>query len=117
MQIPQHKHSLTHEAKETFAFLKEYNPEAMNGFIQFIHGIEKKGVLSEKFKQLITVALAVNKQCKFCIAYHTRKALEKGASKDELLETCLTASLMGGGPSMMYIRYVIKEIELWEKVA
>lgn len=107
-------HLLYKQAKETFQHLCNDNPKAMDAFIQYIHAVEGDGALSAKVKQLMTVAISINKQCAFCIAYHTRKALDFGATKEELMETCFTASLMGGGPAMMYTKFVIDEIAQWK---
>lgn len=111
----EHNHLLYKQAKETFQNLRNANPKAVDAFVQYIHSVEQDGALSAKFKQLITVAISINKQCEYCITYHTRKALENGATKEELMETCFTASLMGGGPAMMYTKYVMDEISLWEE--
>lgn len=103
------------EARSTFSSLRKFNSTAMNSFLDFVHDVEADGVLSAKFKQIIIVAISIVKQCNWCIIYHTRKALKMKATREELLEACLTASLMGGGPSMMYTRLVMDEIDNWEK--
>ncbi len=89
---------------------KEY-PEQMNAFASFMHSAEKEGVLPHKTKELISIALSVATQCKWCVAYHVKHALEAGATEDEIMETCFVAALMGGGPSLMYTQLVVKALE------
>jgi len=93
---------------------KEY-PEIMKAFGSFVGEVEKEGALSTKVKELISIALSVVKECKWCIAFHTKKALEVGASREEILEACFVAALMGGGPALMYTQLVMKAIEEYEE--
>jgi len=93
---------------------KEY-PDFMKAFGGFLGAVEKKGALDVKTKELISIALSVATHCKWCVAYHVKNALEHGATKDEIMETCFVASLMGGGPSLMYTQLVMKAIKDFSK--
>ena len=104
------------EATESFQQLHEFNPEAMSGFLKYVHAIDKDSALSAKMKQIILVSVSLAKQCEWCIVYHTKKALDLGATRDELLEACLTTSLMDGGPAMMHTQIVLKAIAEFEGV-
>ncbi len=84
---------------EAFA---EESPEKMEAFQKFSEIIKEDGVLSEKDKELIAIALAVNQKCEDCIAHHVNDAVEAGASKEEILEATWIAVLMGGGPSLVH---------------
>ncbi len=90
-------------------FSKE-TPEQMQGFMNLMQATEQ-GVLAKKQKELITVALAVVKQCKWCIAFHVKKALENGATRKEILESAWMAVLMGGGPALMYAQLVLEALD------
>ena len=90
--------------------VKEY-PGLAGPFMVGLRRIEEKGALSEKTKELISVALSVATQCKWCIATHTKNALEAGSTKDEIMEACFVASLFRGGPAIMYSQIVMKCIE------
>ncbi len=84
---------------EAFA---EESPEKMKAFQKLSNVIKEDGVLSEKDKELIAIALAVNQKCEDCIAHHVNDAVEAGASKEEILEATWMAVLMGGGPSLVH---------------
>ena len=77
-------------------------PEAMAGFAALGKGAYADRVLSRKFKEMIAVALSVAARCDGCVAYHARKALDLGVTREEFLETLGVAVQMGGGPSMVY---------------
>ena len=89
---------------------KEY-PAFMRAFSVFMGTVEKDGALDKKTKELISIALSVCAKCKWCIAFHVKNALDAGAKKEEIMESCFVATLMGGGPSLMYAQLVIKALE------
>lgn len=93
---------------------KEY-PEVMKKFSGFMGAVDRDGALKHKTKELISISLAVAKQCKWCIAFHVKKALTAGATKDEIMESCFVAALMAGGPALMYTQLVVKAIEEYSK--
>ncbi len=75
--------------------------------MEFVHQAEKPGALSTKIKELISIALSVTAHCTFCIAFHTKNAIAEGATKQEICEAGLVAGLMGGGPAVAHLRYLI----------
>ena len=85
----------------------EAEPGYAKALMEFVKQAEKPGALSTKTKELISIALGVTAHCPFCIAFHTKNAIKEGATKQEILEAGLVAGLMGGGPAIAYLRYVI----------
>ena len=103
------------QATNTLQALGKSNPKAMKGFQDFIGNVKKDGALSQKTKELIGIALSITKQCKFCVAWHVKNALDAGASRDEIIETSLVAGTLDGGPSLMFTTYVLKALDDFEK--
>jgi len=93
---------------------KEYT-RVYGPFAVWMRRVEEKGALDTKTKELISVALAVATQCKWCIAVHTNAALDAGATKDQVMEACFVACLFRGAPSCMYSQLVMKAIEEYQK--
>ncbi|MCK4714567.1 MAG: carboxymuconolactone decarboxylase family protein [Candidatus Aenigmarchaeota archaeon] len=91
------------------------SPEKMEAFANLMKVVESEGALSVKHKELIAVSLSINAHCQWCIAYHVKKALENGATKEEIVEASWIAILMGGGPSLMYFQLVDKAMEEFAK--
>lgn len=87
------------------------NPDWMKVFQNFMQSSKKEGALSSKFKELMGIALSINSQCERCIIWHVKNALDLGATKEEIFETCLVAVVMGGGPSLMYMEDVLKAVD------
>lgn len=99
------------EATRTFQQFREFNAPAMKGFLKYVHATNRDGALSAKIKQIILMSVALAKRCEWCIVYHAKKALELGASQEELMEACLTTSVMDGGPAMMHTQIVMNTID------
>ncbi|MFA5303009.1 MAG: carboxymuconolactone decarboxylase family protein [Candidatus Nanoarchaeia archaeon] len=89
------------------------NNENMNAFMELAGKIKKKGVLSEKFKELIAISLSVKAQCDDCITHHLAELIKLNATDDEINEAMWVAVMMGGGPSVAYLmkaQKVLKEL-------
>ncbi|HID26813.1 MAG TPA: carboxymuconolactone decarboxylase family protein [Methanosarcinales archaeon] len=86
-------------------------PELMEPLTELYKRAEGDGALSKKTKEIISVALSTASQCDWCIAYHVKRALDAGATKDELIEACFVSTLIFGTSAWMYIGSVLKAIE------
>lgn len=102
---------LVQEQMENMGSLKEKVPGMMEGFHQFMGAVEKDGALDAKTKELIALSLGIKAQCPSCIAIHVKKALGLGVTKEQMIEAGMVAVLMGGGPSLMYMKELQNAIE------
>jgi AhpD family alkylhydroperoxidase len=75
----------------------ELAPEPLKAFKAFSAAVFAEGALPEVTKQLIAVAVAHVTQCPYCIKGHTREALRKGASEQQLMEAIWVAAEMRAG--------------------
>ena len=102
---------LVKELNETAEVLGKYSPRVGGQFNAFLRHAFEDGALSAKNKRLIAMACGIVRGCDWCIATHLKKAIDAGATKDELIETCYVAMVMGGGPAMAYTSVAMKAIE------
>jgi AhpD family alkylhydroperoxidase len=63
--------------------------------------------LDAKTKELIALAIGVATRCDDCIAFHTKAAVDHGATREEVVETLGMAIYMGAGPSAMYASHAL----------
>ncbi len=89
--------------------LGETNGEAVNAFMGLLGAAYEPGAVDLKTKELISVAIGCYNRCEYCIVYHTYKALEAGATRQEIIEGAMVAVAFGGGPSMAYSVTLLKE--------
>ena len=86
-------------------------PEIMDAWNNFSKSVFKEGALPEKTKQLIAVAVAHVTQCPYCIRSHTRSAMRKGASREEIMEAIWVASEMRAGGAYAHSVISIDEMD------
>jgi len=82
---------------------------------KFSRTVFSEGALPEKTKQLIAVAVGHVTQCPYCIRAHTRQALEKGASREEIMEAIWVASEMRAGAAYAHGNIAMDEMLKAEK--
>lgn len=85
------------------------NPESVNAFMGLLGAAYKPGAVDGKTKELISVGIAAYNRCEYCIVFHVYKALEAGATPDEIMEAAMVAVAFGGGPSIAYSVTLLKD--------
>ncbi len=82
--------------------LGETNGEIVGSFMGLLGAAYEPKALDVKAKELISVGISCYNRCEYCIVYHSYKAFEAGATKEEILEAAMVSVAFGGGPSMAY---------------
>ena len=88
--------------------LRAGSPDVMKAFSAMAQAALAPKVLDTKTKELIALAIGVATRCDDCIAFHSKAAVEHGASEAEVLETLAMAVYMGAGPSVMYANHALQ---------
>lgn len=71
--------------------------------------IMNDGAISTKEKSLIALACAVAVKCEHCVKAHKEKALDAGATMDEILEAAAVAGLVRLGSGFTTASYLLEE--------
>jgi len=110
--LAQEKDSISKDLSEWREKFEKKCPDVVSSFYN-LHDIivTKEGKLTIKEKEFIAIGIALSKGCKSCIYFHTARALENGATEEEILEAASVAIYMGGGPAFSQIKYVIDALE------
>lgn len=79
--------------------LIRFAPKEAEAFFQLKHTAEREdGVIPQKYRELISVAVALTTQCAYCIDAHIKNAVRAGATREEIAETVfIAAALRAGG--------------------
>ncbi len=101
---PQLTKDLTAQLRE----LRGGAPDVMKAFAGMAQAATAAKALDAKTKELIALGIAVAVRCDDCIAFHVKAAVERGASREEVLETLGMAIYMGAGPSVMYANHALE---------
>ena len=82
-------------------------PDVMKAFSSMAQAALAQGALDPKTKELIALGIAVAVRCDDCIAFHVKAAVDRGATREEVLETLGMSIYMGAGPSAMYASHAL----------
>lgn len=99
------------EFNALMADIQKSIPAEFNAFAHEKNVLTKGNRLPEQTKWLLTLVASVSQKCPICIPRAVQHCLEAGWTKEEMLEACMTAVLVGGSAVMTYVTLVAKSIE------
>ncbi|WP_338414646.1 carboxymuconolactone decarboxylase family protein [uncultured Sphaerotilus sp.] len=114
---PDSYRSLTQTVSGQLASLRSSTPEVMKAFSDLGRAATASGVLDQKTKELIALALSVAARCDPCIGFHTQALVKLGATRQEVDEAIGVATYMGGGPSLMYAAGAVSAFDEFARLA
>jgi alkylhydroperoxidase/carboxymuconolactone decarboxylase family protein YurZ len=87
------------------------SPELGNPFQEFYEACKEKGVLDTKIRALLMTAMACVSNCSDCIEESIKRSLDAGATKEEITETILIATIERAGNQLdckkdLYLKYL-----------
>ncbi len=83
------------------------SPDVVRGIGTMDAAAAKTGKLEPKIHELIALAVAVTTRCDGCIAVHTKHAVDKGATREEIAEALGVAIALNAGAAMTYTARVL----------
>ncbi|MCK1735092.1 carboxymuconolactone decarboxylase family protein [Bradyrhizobium sp. 138] len=76
-------------------------PIEANAFLAFNHAVERQdGVIPSKYRELISLAVALTTQCAYCLDVHTAQAAKAGATREEVAEAAFIAAAVRAGGTL-----------------
>ena len=98
-----------------FADIGEYAPELGMKYFDYYGEAMKAGILSEREKALIALAVAATQKCPYCIDAYTNQCLSLGVSNEEMMEAVHVGAAMVAGVVLAHstqMRKIIKKKEM-----
>lgn len=89
--------------------LGETNATMLDAFMNLLGAAYEPNAMDGKTKELISLAIGCYSRCEYCIVYHSYKAFEAGATKEEILEAAMVSVAFGGGPTIAYAVTLLKD--------
>jgi AhpD family alkylhydroperoxidase len=93
------------------AAMKESTPALMRGFGTMFQKLMGEGALSVREKELIALGIGMALRCEPCIYSHVEKAVQAGASREEILELAGVVVMMQGGPGYVYVPKLLEALD------
>jgi alkylhydroperoxidase/carboxymuconolactone decarboxylase family protein len=85
-----------------FKNISDWNKELGDKFFDYYEKVFEEGALSAREKSLIGLAVAHAIQCSYCIDAFSTDSLQRGITKEEMMESIHVASAVRGGASLVH---------------
>lgn len=105
----------TEEFNKLMVDIRKSIPAEYEAFIANKAAMTKSGKIGEKTKWLLLLVASVSQKCPVCVPPAVKHCVEAGWTKEEILEACMVAVLVGGSSVMTYVTLVDKAIQEYQK--
>lgn len=102
---------LNEERLRLLGKFKEAMPEVTGKEYDFLNAVYEEGALSVKVKRLMSMAIALRAGCINCILAQALRAIDAGATKEEVLETLAVELAMSGTTGIAESLRVVKLLD------
>ncbi len=86
----------------TIAEIGRISADTVRGYRMLSDANAKTGKLDAKTRELISLAVAVTRQCDGCIVVHTDAAIKNGATREEVMEALGVAIAVNAGATLVF---------------
>lgn len=102
-------HDALKEYKTGLGHLAQKMPHVVEGYNRFTEACFQEGELSKKTKHLIALCLGIFSNDEYCIIYHTKGAVDQGATDEEVLEAAAVTGAFAGGLAMSQVVTLVQD--------
>lgn len=85
-----------------FGKISEWNEDLGAKFFEYYNSVFQQGALSAREKSLIALAVAHTEQCPYCIDAYTADGLQRGITKEEMMEALHVGAAIKGGATLVH---------------
>ena len=85
-----------------FGEITAFEPELGKKFFDYYNDVFKEGSLTAREKALIALAVSHAVQCPYCIDAYTKDGLQRGITKEEMMEAVHAGAAIESGASLVH---------------
>jgi len=85
-----------------FKNITDWSEELGNKFFEYYGQVFAEGALSSREKSLIALAVAHTEQCPYCIDAYTSDGLQRGITKEEMMEAIHVGAAIKSGATLVH---------------
>lgn len=85
-----------------FGKITEWSEELGNKFFEYYGKVFEEGALTAREKSLIALAVAHTEQCPYCIDAYTKDGLQRGVTKEEMMEAIHVGAAIKSGATLVH---------------
>lgn len=85
-----------------FSDIIDWNKELGEKFFDYYGKVFEEGALTAREKSLIALAVSHTEKCPYCIDAYTKDGLQRGITKEEMMEAVHVGTAIKGGASLVH---------------
>ena len=85
-----------------FGEITQWSEELGNKFFDYYGKVFEEGALTAREKSLIALAVAHTEQCPYCIDAYTKDGLQRGITKEEMMEAVHVGAAIKSGATLVH---------------
>ena len=85
-----------------FGNISEWNEELGAKFFDYYNSVFKDSALTAREKSLIALAVSHTEQCPYCIDAYTKDGLQRGITKEEMMEAIHVGAAIKSGATLVH---------------
>lgn len=85
-----------------FGKISEWNQELGDKFFDYYSKVFEEGKLTAREKSLIALAVSHTEQCPYCIDAYTKDGLQRGITKEEMMEALHVGAAIKSGATLVH---------------
>ena len=85
-----------------FGKIADWNKELGDKFFEYYGKVFEEGTLTAREKSLIALAVSHTIQCPYCIDAYTGDGLQRGITKEEMMEAVNVAAAIRSGATLVH---------------
>ncbi len=85
-----------------FGEITEWSEELGSKFFEYYGKVFEEGTLTAREKSLIALAVAHTEQCPYCIDAYTKDGLQKGITKEQMMEAIHVGAAIKSGATLVH---------------
>lgn len=93
-----------------FGNITEWSEELGEKFFEYYNSVFKEGALSAREKSLIALAVSHVVKCPYCIDAYTKDGLQRGVTKEEMMEAVHAGAAIEGGASLVHAVQMMNKV-------
>jgi len=97
-----------------FGNISKWDKELGEKFFEYYEKVFEDGALTAREKSLIALAVSHTVQCPYCIDAYTQDGLQRGLSREEMMETVHAAAAIKSGALLVHS---VQMMEKYEKLS
>ena len=90
------------EDLKKFGDISQWNEELGKKFFDYYGKVFEDGALSAREKSLIALAVSHVVKCPYCIEAYTKDGLQRGITKEEMMEAVHTGAAIESGATLVH---------------